>query len=162
MQRFSSLFLISSSLLKSLLQCTYATLVKKAFPFLKVCTRVQSSEMTKFLGIFEDQKMEEMDIISCHDWQFVKCKNELMLFAWIDFKYKKVHIHRIWDNDNECNKQCYQIGADIFCKTLNVSREHLNCISYHYLNKYQESNKIFSVVPSGYKKTNFKGIFLRH
>ena len=125
-------------------------------------TKVQSSEMTKFLGIFEDQKMEEMDIISCHDWQFVKCKNEFILFAWIDFKYKKVHIHRIWDNDNECNKQCYQIGADIFCKTLNVSRDHLNCISYHYLNKYQESNKIFSVVPSGYEKTNFKGIFLRH
>ena len=63
-----------------------------------------------------------MDIISCHDCQFVKCKNQIIKLAWLDFKYKKGHTHRIWNIENECNKQCYQIRADIFYKTLNVSR----------------------------------------
>ena len=48
------------------------TLGKKASGFTRICTRVQSSEMTKFLDIFEDQKIDKMDIISCHDPQVVK------------------------------------------------------------------------------------------
>ena len=52
------------------------TLVKKPLRFLKVCTRVQSSEMTKFHDIFEDQKIDKMDIIFCHDPQIAKCKNQ--------------------------------------------------------------------------------------
>ena len=63
----------------------------------KFCTKVQSSQISKFLGIFHDQKT---DIISCHDCQFVKCKSQINKLAWFDFKYKKVHIHRIWDNEN--------------------------------------------------------------
>ena len=57
--------------------------------------------------------MEKMDIIFCHDPQVVKWRNIFIFFAWIDFKYKKIHIHRIWDNEYECNKQCNQIGADV-------------------------------------------------
>jgi hypothetical protein len=49
------------------------TLGKKASSFTRICTRVQSSEMTKFLDIFEDQKIDKMDIIFCHDPQIVKC-----------------------------------------------------------------------------------------
>ena len=79
--------------------------------------------------------MEKMDIIFCHDPQVVKWRNIFIFFAWIDFKYKKIHIHRIWDNEYECNKQCNQIGVDIFFKPLNVSREYLDCIFYLYLNK---------------------------
>ena len=33
-----------------------------------------SSEMTKFHDTFEDQKIDKLDIISCHDPQVVKCK----------------------------------------------------------------------------------------
>ena len=53
------------------------TLVKKAFPFVKVCTKVQSSEMTENLCIFEDQKMEKLDISLCPDPQNIKCKNQI-------------------------------------------------------------------------------------
>ena len=60
-----------------------------------VCTRVQSSEMAKILDIFEDPKIDKMDIIFCHDPQIVICKKLLLLFTWIDFKYKKVHIHKV-------------------------------------------------------------------
>ena len=58
----------------------------------RFCTKVQSSQISKLLGIFQNQKM---DIISCHDCQFVKCKSQINKLAWFDFKYKKVHIHRI-------------------------------------------------------------------
>ena len=57
------------------------TLVKKPLCSLKVCTRVQSSEMTKFHDIFEDQKIDKMDIIFCHDPQIAKCKNQFHLYA---------------------------------------------------------------------------------
>ena len=63
----------------------------------RFCTKVQSSQISKLLGIFQNQKM---DIISCHDCQFLKCKSQINKLAWFDFKYKKVHIHRIWDNEN--------------------------------------------------------------
>ena len=69
----------------------------------KICTKVQSSKISEFLGLFQDQKM---DIISCHDCQFSKCKNQIIRLAWFDFKYKKIHIQRIWDNENEFKKQC--------------------------------------------------------
>ena len=69
----------------------------------RFCTKVQSSQISKLLGIFQDQKM---DIISCHDCQFSKCKNQIIRLAWFDFKYKKIHIQRIWDNENEFKKQC--------------------------------------------------------
>ena len=49
-------------------------------------------QISKILGVFQDQKM---DIISCHDCQFLKCKSQITKLAWFDFKYKKVHIHRI-------------------------------------------------------------------
>ena len=63
----------------------------------RFCIKIQSSQISNFLGIFQIQKM---DIISCHDCQFVKCKSQINKLAWFDFKYKKVHIHRIWDNEN--------------------------------------------------------------
>ena len=66
----------------------------------RFCTKIQSSRISEFLGIFQDQKM---DIISCHDCQFVSCQNQITRLTWFDFKYKKVHIHGIWDNENECN-----------------------------------------------------------
>ena len=53
------------------------TVVKKAFAFVKVCTKVQSSEMTKNLSIFVNQTMEKLDISFCHDPQILKCKNEI-------------------------------------------------------------------------------------
>ena len=57
------------------------TLGKKASGFTRICTRVQSSEMTKFLDIFEDQKIDKMDIIFCHDPQIVKCSKWFLLFT---------------------------------------------------------------------------------
>ena len=49
------------------------TLGKKASGFTRICTRVQTSEIAKFLDVFEDQKIAKMDIIFCHDPQVVKC-----------------------------------------------------------------------------------------
>ena len=66
----------------------------------RFCTKVQSSQISKILGVFQDQKM---DIISCHDCQFVSCQNQIIRLTWFDFKYKKVHVNGIWDNENECN-----------------------------------------------------------
>ena len=57
------------------------TLGKKASGFTRICTRVQSSEMTKFLDNFEDQKIDKMDIIICHDPQIVKCSKWFLLFT---------------------------------------------------------------------------------
>ena len=45
--------------------------------------------------MFEDQKIDKMDSTSCHDPQIAKYRKLFFLFNWIDFKYKKVHIHRI-------------------------------------------------------------------
>ena len=58
-------------------------------------TRLQTSEMTKFLVMFEDQKIDKMDSTSCHDPQIAKYRKLFFLFTWIDSKYKKVHINRI-------------------------------------------------------------------
>ena len=52
----------------------YNTLGKKASGFTRICTRVQTSEIAKFLDVFEDQKIAKMDIIFCHDPQVVKCR----------------------------------------------------------------------------------------
>ena len=76
------------------------TLVKKASGFTRICTRVQTSEIAKFLDVFEDQKIAKMDIIFCHDPQVVKCRKWFLLFTYIDFKYKNEHIHRLWNNEN--------------------------------------------------------------
>ena len=38
-----------------------------------------SSEMTNFLDIFEDHKIDKIDIISCHDPHVVKCR-KLFIF----------------------------------------------------------------------------------
>ena len=51
-----------------------------------------ASDMTNFLDIFEDQKIDKMDIISCHDPQVVECRKLFFYFTWIDFKYKEDHI----------------------------------------------------------------------
>ena len=71
------------------------TLGKKASGFTRICTSVQTSEIAKFLDVFEDQKIAKMDIIFCHDPQIVKYRKLFLLFTWIDFKYKKGHIHRV-------------------------------------------------------------------
>ena len=76
------------------LRC-FTTLGKKASGFTRICTRVQTSEIAKFLDVFEDQRIAKMDIILCHDPQVVKCRKLFLLFTYIDFKYKNEHIHRV-------------------------------------------------------------------
>ena len=53
------------------------TLGNKSSSFVKVCTKVQSSEITKKHCIFEDQKMEKLDISLCPDPQILKCRNQI-------------------------------------------------------------------------------------
>ena len=125
----------------------------------RFCTKVQPSQISKFLGNFQGQKM---DIISCHDCQFVKCKSQITILASFYFKYKKVHIHRLWDNENKCSKQCYQIRANIFYKTLNVARELLNCVLLSLFEQVALIKIRFYVVPSVDIIPNFKPIFFRH
>ena len=69
--------LLYSQLLDKRLVGLSNTLVKKTFAFVKVCTKVQSSEMTKNLSIFVNQTMEKLDISFYHDPQILKCKNEI-------------------------------------------------------------------------------------
>ena len=40
-----------------------------------------------------------------------------------------MHIDRLWDNANECNKQCYQIGGNIFFRRLDIQSNLLQFIS---------------------------------
>ena len=40
-----------------------------------------------------------------------------------------MHVDRLWDNENECNKQCYQIEGNISFKRLDISSNLLHFIS---------------------------------
>ena len=39
-----------------------------------------------------------------------------------------MHVHRLWDNENECNKQCYQIEGNISFKRLDIFSNLLHFI----------------------------------
>ena len=93
-------YLISSYSFRPWIDSSLHTVENPGSRKFRFCTKVQSSQICKILGVFQNQKM---DIISCHDCQFVSCQNQIIRLTWFDFKYKKVHIHGIWDNENECN-----------------------------------------------------------
>ena len=40
-----------------------------------------------------------------------------------------MHVDRLWDNENECNKQCYQIEGNISFKRLDIFSNLLHFIS---------------------------------
>ncbi len=58
--------------------------------------------MTKLLDFFEDQKIDKIDSISCHDSQVVKCRKLIPSYTWIDFNKSEL-LHGILKNENECN-----------------------------------------------------------
>ena len=58
-----------------------------------------------------------------------------------------MHVHRLWDNENECNKQCYQIEGNISFKRLDIFSNLLHFIlcnkSLKKILKKNEKKNIF-------------------
>ena len=52
------------------------------------------------------------------------------VFSWLSFKSKDMCLHELQDNGYKCNKQCYQMSANVSFKILNVSNKHLHFILY--------------------------------
>ena len=50
------------------------------------------------------------------------------IFSCLGFKSKNMCLHELGDNGYECNKQCYQMRANISFKRLNVSNKHLHFV----------------------------------
>ena len=79
-----------------------------------------------------------------------------------------MHVHRLRDNENECNKQCYKIGANIFFRWLNISSNLLNFILSNKSFKIsfeKLKQKIFSLMDFFRKinfLSNFKCILFKH
>jgi len=78
-----------------------------------------------------------------------------------------MHVHRLWDNENECNKQCYQIEGNISFKRLDIFSNLLHFIlcnkSLKIILKKNEK-KIFFVKDFLKKKkilSNFKWILFK-
>ena len=110
------------------LSFSYYTLSKKASPLDRFCTKIQSSKISEFLGIFQDQKM---DIISCHDCQFSKCKNQILSllslmsskrkFIYIEYEIMKLiaasnatKLEQIFFQDTKCFWRAFRLYFFIF------------------------------------------------
>ena len=78
-----------------------------------------------------------------------------------------MHVHRLWDNENECNKQCYQIEGNISFKRLDIFSNLLHFILCNKSLKKilkKKGKKIFFVKDFLKKKkilSNFKWILFK-
>ena len=68
-----------------------------------------------------------------------------------------MHVHRLWDNENECNKQCYQIEGNISFKRIYIFSNLLHFISYDKFlkNILKENEKKKNFVKDFFEKINF-------
>ena len=66
-----------------------------------------------------------------------------------------MHVHRLWDNENECNKQCYQIEGNISFKRLDIFSNLLHFISYYNIfKKILKENEEKNIFCKGFFRKN--------
>ena len=72
-----------------------------------------------------------------------------------------MHVHRLWDNENKCNKQCYQIEGNISFKRLDIFSNLLHFVSYNKFFKkiLKENEKKTIFVKDFSEKINFLSNF---
>ena len=92
---------------------------KKVMFKTKVCTKVGNS---LFLAFFMIRNWTLFSV------KMVNLKNaEMKLYlSWLGFKSKERCLHELWDNEYKCNKQCYQMRANVSFQILNVLIKHLH------------------------------------
>ena len=72
-----------------------------------------------------------------------------------------MHVDRLWNNENECNKQCYQIEGNISFKRLDIFSNLLHFISYDnfFLNIERKWKKKVFCLKDFFGKINFLSNF---
>ena len=85
----------------------------------KVCTKVGNS---LFLNFVMSRKWTLFSV-KMVNLEIAEIK---YVFSWLSFKSKDMCLHELGDNGYECNKQYYQMKANIPFKISNVSNKHLH------------------------------------